>query len=119
MPHPLAFLKAYNLNKNVFLGSSTKILKVNIKHIVAEQYKHYLFPITIEVQTAKHLTEEDIKSEFETFVKSSHVVNSQYNNPYLCSIDDVQVHKKTALLTHYKYYTITCRGNAVRIPKKV
>lgn len=123
MPHPIAFLNAFNITKGATLGAQTKILKVSIKHIVVEQYKHYTFPMTIEIQTAKQLNEDDILKQFNCFLldnknKNNRKVNSQYGNPYNCIITDIQIKKKKAVLDHHQYYTITCLGDAVRIKRQ-
>jgi hypothetical protein len=127
MPNPMAFLKGFGLNKGVQVGDA-KILKVSIKHIVIEQYKVYEFPMTIEVQVPKLLGQTTtpfttldynthISQQFGAFVSKPTIINSQYGNPYLCSIDNIDIQPKQAMMDHYMYFTITCLGRGIRQPK--
>lgn len=79
MPSPAKFLHAFGLIKNKGFNHAT-IIDVDTSHEVIERYKKYQFHITIKFDQL------GAESAIKHLTSLSLVVNSDYGNPYRCTL---------------------------------
>jgi hypothetical protein len=127
MPHPRAFLGAFGLYKGAKISDGIILSKVNIKHVVVEKYRKYTFPLVVEL-TSLHHSSDYVLEHFKTYIGGNKIVNSQYGNPYDCSIRDFSIklsgsqtlisEKKDKPAPKVNIYSITCMGYGNRIASR-
>lgn len=84
MPSPSSFLRGFNLKRGVSIGGGWKIEKTSIQHKVIERYKKYEFPMKISLVSKNNTS--SAKEYLHHFTSHSKIINSQYGNPYRCTI---------------------------------
>ena len=90
MPHPVAFMKAFKLEKGTTVNG-WEIVKATVKELLVEQYHLYHFPITVTVVGENKMTKNKLVEMMEDFTGDSRIVMSPYGNPYQCVIEDWHV----------------------------
>ena len=87
MPAPAAFAKGFSLNKGLTLAGYT-LTSSQISHTEVVRYREYEFPITLtfQYQGAGEPNVNALSDALHSLLSQTHVINSQYSNPYQCSI---------------------------------
>jgi len=70
------------------LGLQIKIKKVEVSHVLIEEYKIYEFPIIIKVEGPEKDLNIFISHLNKTIGIHKSILYSQYGNPYECSIKE-------------------------------
>jgi len=128
MPSPRAFLQAFGLHKQAWLGHDCILSRVTAKHVVVEKYRRYTFPLTLDITTSLKSASQ-VLDQVQAYVDGHRTVLSDYGNPYDCFIGQFAItsqgtqqllarqREQVAPLPRVRLYRVTCLGYGNRIAK--
>src|SRR5438132_7063222 len=86
MPKPTSFLKGFGLTRGASMGGYI-LTSVNSTHEVVTRYREYYYAITLTFTPSEEANKQNLIREITAITSHSHIVNSEYGNPYKCVID--------------------------------
>jgi hypothetical protein len=119
MPSVSAYKKAFNLLKGeIFSDKYTKFIleNIHIGHKEVKRYSEYSFPIRLEFKGPNIKFGEKILMNFintKITSKNGKIVNSDYGNPYECTIGEPQIEDVRKENDH-NIYIVRSEGYAFR-----
>lgn len=113
MPSPYAFLRGFKLRKGVQIGG-WKIEKIFIQHTVIERYNKYEFPIKIYLKAVHGSSQINAKTALKQYTFHFKIINSQYGNPYKCTIKNWNFYSTTKNINGKSRVVLKATGVAIR-----
>src|SRR5438105_3626002 len=87
MPTPSAFLRGFGLTRGTSIGGYT-LTSVHSTHEEIERYREYYYAFTLTFIAHEEANRRNLVREITSITSQTHIVNSQYGNPYECVIDE-------------------------------
>ncbi len=109
MPSSEKFLKAFSLTFGRRIGSYL-LISVSSEHIPEIRYRKYNYPITLVFQQTGNDPLDKFLLDLTYQLQGSHVVESDYHNPYLCWIDTTD----SSVTTVANQIIVKVKGHSVR-----
>ena len=113
MPHPTAFLAGFGLTPGTQFGDFT-LMKAHSTHEQIRRFHDYQYHITLVFmpQWGHRGNYADLVSILEPILSSIRIIDSEYGNPYECTI---QAGPEDAIENQDGSYTIYLVGHSTRI----